>query len=64
MIKNINDRWGDPITFAKAEDMGRAIEACGYQIPDGGLVEGSDYEVIELEDLTAEDLRQRVKSRP
>ena len=46
MIRNINDRYGDPVTFASVEEMAAAIRECGYEIPEDGLREGRDYEEV------------------
>jgi len=46
MIVNINECWGDPVKFESTEDMSQAIIACGYEIPECGLIEGVDYEEI------------------
>lgn len=46
MIRNINERYGAPIEFDTLEEMAEAIRACGYELPDDGLVEGRDYEVV------------------
>ena len=47
MIRNINDSYGDPITFASVEEMADAIRECGYEIPEDGLREGRDYEEVD-----------------
>jgi len=39
----VNLEWGDSMCFDSVEDMAQAIIACGYEIPEGGLVEGVDY---------------------
>ena len=46
MIKNINENFGDPVLFDTVEEMAAELEKLGY-MPDDGLVEGRDYEVIE-----------------
>lgn len=46
MIKNINEDFGDPILFDTVEEMAAELEKLGY-MPDDGLVEGRDYEVVE-----------------
>jgi hypothetical protein len=45
-IKNINEKFGDPVEFESVEEMAQAIRDCGYDLPADGLVEGRDYEVI------------------
>jgi hypothetical protein len=45
-IKNINSDLGDAVTFSSVEEMAAAVIACGYELPDDGLVEGRDYEVV------------------
>ena len=45
-IKNINERYGDAITFDSIDEFRKSIRNCGYNVPDDGLVEGRDYEVI------------------
>lgn len=45
-VKNINEKFGDPLTFLSVGEMAAAIRKCGYKIPADGLVEGRDYEVI------------------
>ena len=47
-IRNINDEFGDPIIFETLSDMSEQITAMGW-MPDGGLVEGVDYEVVDSE---------------
>ena len=46
MIRNINDAYGDPITFGTLAEMEQAIRDSGYEIPSDGLEEGRDYEVV------------------
>jgi len=49
-IRNINDRWGDPVTFTGEDvaaciaEMLECIANCGYE--GGELREGVDYEVV------------------
>ena len=77
-IVNINDKWGDPIEFDSVEEMEDAIRKSGYDIPEGGLKVGVDYEEI-LEsnsevmyadvingkfDMTRDDLIQQIKDNP
>jgi len=47
VIKNINENYGDPITFETVSEMALAIKASGYELPADGLVQGRDY--IKLE---------------
>lgn len=47
---NITTHFGDNVTFNSLEEMEQAIRNSGYKIPDGGLVEGRDYEVEEEDD--------------
>lgn len=47
MIRNINPKWGDSIEFRTPDEMATVIAACGYPLPEAGLAEGTDYEVIE-----------------
>jgi hypothetical protein len=63
MIRNINERFGERLTFATVEEMTAAIEAIGY-LPEDGLVEGRDYETLTkgeelIESLKAEDFDTR-----
>ena len=46
-IKNINECWGDPVSFDSVEEMAAAITNCGMELPEDGLVEGRDYMVLE-----------------
>ena len=46
MIRNINDEFGDPVEFESVEEMEQAIQEMGYTIPEDGLKEGRDYEII------------------
>jgi len=46
MVKNINENLGDPVVFDTVEDMAAELENLGY-LPDDGLIEGRDYEVVE-----------------
>lgn len=46
MIKNINEDFGDPVLFSTVEEMAAELEKLGY-MPDDGLVEGRDYEVVD-----------------
>lgn len=43
LYTNINDSFGDPISFHSLHDMGQAIQECGYNLPSDGLQEGRDY---------------------
>lgn len=48
-IRNINPEFGSTdatVTFADVGEMSSAILACGYAIPEDGLVEGRDYETV------------------
>lgn len=45
-IKNINDSFGEPIEFNSIEEMEQAILASGYELPQDGLREDRDYEII------------------
>ncbi len=47
MIKNINDFYGEWLDFDDVEEMETCIKECGYDLPEDGLKEGRDYEVIE-----------------
>jgi hypothetical protein len=47
MIKNINEKFGDPVEFENLFEMKKAIEESGFKIPSDGLKEGRDYEVIQ-----------------
>lgn len=47
MIRNINDAYGDAVEFETVEEMKQAIEEMGYTIPEDGLKESRDYEVID-----------------
>lgn len=46
MVRNINSNYGDSIEFNTVEELGEAIQQCGYDLPDDGLVEGRDYEIV------------------
>lgn len=46
MIRNISDNFGDAIDFQTVREMENAIISCGYEIPDGGLIDGVHYEVV------------------
>lgn len=46
MIRNINENFGDPVEFETVEEMAAELEKLGY-MPEDGLVEGRDYEIIE-----------------
>lgn len=48
-IQNINENFGDPIVFDTIEEMGEAIRACGYELPEDGLREGRDFETFGAE---------------
>jgi hypothetical protein len=45
-IRNINEKYGDPIVFACENEMEEAVKASGYEVPEEGLVEGRDYEYV------------------
>ena len=47
MIVNINEFFGDSAQFSNAAEMAQCILDCGYDLPEDGLKEGRDYEVIE-----------------
>jgi hypothetical protein len=47
MIQNINAAYGMSVSFGTVEQMEAHIRACGYSIPEDGLVEGRDYEDVE-----------------
>jgi hypothetical protein len=47
MIKNINEFYGDSVSFENVEEMASCIRDCGYDLPEDGLKEGRDYEVVE-----------------
>ncbi|MBR5705771.1 MAG: hypothetical protein IKX21_07375 [Deltaproteobacteria bacterium] len=49
MIRNINENFGDPVLFDTIEEMAAELEKLGY-LPEDGLVEGRDYEVVEDEE--------------
>jgi len=46
MYRNINENYGDQISFNNLDEMAAAIEACGYELPEDGLREGRDYELV------------------
>jgi hypothetical protein len=46
-IRNINEAFGESVEFESVEKMATTICDCGYEIPEDGLVEGRDYEVID-----------------
>jgi hypothetical protein len=48
-IRNINRELGatdETVTFASVEEMADAVRACGFALPEDGLVEGRDYAKI------------------
>jgi len=45
-IKNINENFGDSIEFDSVEEMEATVEACGYELPADGLLEGRDFENV------------------
>ena len=45
-IKNTNEKFGDSIEFFSIREMETAIENSGYELPEDGLVENRDYEVV------------------
>lgn len=46
-IKNTNERYGDAVEFENVAAMENAIRACGYTLPEDGLQQGRDFEVVE-----------------
>lgn len=46
MIKNINESFGDSVTFNSPEEMENAIKKSGYTIPEDGLKKGRDYDLV------------------
>lgn len=54
-IKNINSKWGDEVIFDSVEEMENDIIDCGYGLPDGGLIEGKDYEFVNDDDDDCDD---------
>lgn len=46
-IRNINENYGDVVEFSSVEEMATTIRACGYDLPEDGLKEDRDYEVID-----------------
>lgn len=46
MIRSINENYGDPIEMESVEEMAEIIKQCGYELPEDGLKEGRDYEVV------------------
>ena len=46
MYRNINSRYGDPISFSTLAQLENAIRECGYELPEDGLQEGRDYEIV------------------
>ena len=46
MLRNINENFGMGIEFESVAEMHDTIMACGYVIPEDGLIEGRDYEVV------------------
>ena len=47
MIRNINEKYGMAVEFDSIEEMENTIRSMGYDIPEDGLVDGRDFEVIE-----------------
>ena len=53
IIKNINERYGDPVLFEGntlnecVDEMVKSVYLCGYPVPITGLREGVDYEILE-----------------
>ena len=47
-IRNINEKYGDAIEFDSVEEMEQSILACGAEahLPDDGLREGRDYDLV------------------
>lgn len=43
-VVNINENYGDPVTFGSVAELEQAIKDCGYELPEDGLQEGRDYE--------------------
>ncbi len=46
MFRNINEAYGDPTLFNSIREMEQAIRDCGYDLPEDGLREGRDYEMV------------------
>jgi hypothetical protein len=49
-VRNINEKFGDQIEFDSVDEMGNAIKQCGYSLPEDGLKEGRDFEVVSEEE--------------
>ena len=45
-VQNINSAFGDAVCFGSVDEMTEAIQACGYELPEDGLVEGRDYQEV------------------
>ena len=64
MYFNINENYGDMVTFETLNDMEEAIVECGYELPIDGLREGIDYEEISqpmsVENMSRDTLLQKI----
>jgi hypothetical protein len=45
-IRNINSAFGMSVNFDTVDEMATAIQASGYDLPEDGLKNGRDYEVV------------------
>jgi hypothetical protein len=45
-VRNINEAYGMRVEFDSVEEMKQGFAACGYNLPEDGLIEGRDYEVV------------------
>lgn len=63
MYRNINENFGDPIEFETLAEMAQAIRDCGYELPEDGLQEGRDYEIIDniTPRVAPENIRKVIK---
>ncbi len=46
MVRNVNEKFGECIEFETVAEMAEAVEACGFELPEDGLIEHRDYETF------------------